>query len=64
MTMTHDDQLQATRDKMEDLRFRLAYMRHEELARIEEMLCHAINESAGTPCHESWGDVMTCKLCR
>lgn len=55
--MTKADQLQATRDKLEDLRTRLAHMSHEALARTEEMLCHTINGSAGTPCHHS------CSLC-
>ena len=51
--MTNDDQLQAARDKLEDLRTRLAYLSNEKLARIEEMLCHAINGTAHTPCHHS-----------
>lgn len=55
--MTKDDQLRATRGKLEELQARLAHMSHEKLARTEEMLCHTINGSAGTPCHH------TCTLC-
>lgn len=56
--MTRDEQLVATRDAMNVLRTRLSDMSHERLLRLEEVLCHEINESAGTPCHES------CNLCR
>lgn len=55
--MTKDDQLRATTDTLEYLRERLAHMSHERLARIEEVLCHEINSTAGFLCHDS------CPLC-
>jgi hypothetical protein len=55
--MTQEEQLQATRNVLENLRIRLTHMDAWRLSRIEEIVCHEINSDEGTPC---WTG---CSLC-